>query len=279
MKHALKTAEGTNSHDWIIASFLFHGRGAPLRKNPLGLFRSLIHQLLQRVPTFLSSFSALFQKKCATQGKFGEKWYWQEPELRSLLQEHILTASRTCEIKLYIDALDECGEDVATILVEYFQRLTHRSHSMQGSLSICFSCRHYPIAALEDGYEICVEDENDHGINTYINEKITSRSCIKSVTLQELQNVKRADIHDPSSFDRHSFLAYAVTWWEHHVRIVEEEQLIQEDLLFSFHVSPCDLLLLGSICIHCLKGLVAKTFQEKRAQMDTILSPLRCDTD
>ena len=34
----------------IMISFFFHGRGTILQKNPVGLFRSLLHQLYIKVP-------------------------------------------------------------------------------------------------------------------------------------------------------------------------------------------------------------------------------------
>src|SRR5271163_4980097 len=46
----------------VVASFFFHGRGADMQKTPLGLFRSLLHQILDQIPEWLSAFSSIFKK-------------------------------------------------------------------------------------------------------------------------------------------------------------------------------------------------------------------------
>lgn len=69
MKHALTIAEKPNNQDWIVASYFFHGRSGSLQKSALGLFRSLLHQLMQLVPRFRSAFGDEFHRKCDTQGE------------------------------------------------------------------------------------------------------------------------------------------------------------------------------------------------------------------
>jgi ankyrin repeat protein len=153
----------------VVASFFFHGRGADMQKTPLGLFRSLLHQILDQIPELLPEFSSLFKKKCETEGKPGEKWKWHEGELRIILKDYIWRAPEAYLIRIYVDALDECGEAVARELVEYFQRLTSKA-----TLNVCFSCRHYPIVALEHGLTVCVEDGNHDDIVTYVRGKFES---------------------------------------------------------------------------------------------------------
>ena len=152
----------------VVASFFFHGRGADIQKTPLGLFRSLLHQLLDQIPDWLSEFSSIFKKRCKTEGEPGEKWEWHVDELRKFMEDSILCTSKTHLIRIYVDALDECGEKIARELVKDFQRLTRKLASTEAILSICFSCRHYPILALEHGLTICVEDENCQDIVTYV---------------------------------------------------------------------------------------------------------------
>ena len=85
--------------------------------------------------------------------------------MQNFFKSHVVDAARTQQIRIYIDALDECGEDVAIELVEFFR-------CFAAPVSICFSCRHYPFVALEGGDEICVEDENEQDIEIYVQEKI-----------------------------------------------------------------------------------------------------------
>ena len=57
LKHALETAGRFTKRESILASFFFHGRGAPTQKSTLGLFRSLLHQVLQQNRDLLSKFT------------------------------------------------------------------------------------------------------------------------------------------------------------------------------------------------------------------------------
>lgn len=166
MRHAIVMIEKQESRtNLIVASFFFHGRGSLIQKSPLGLFRSLLHQLLQQIPELLLKFSSLFKKRCETEGAFGTAWDWKERDLQDFFKHNVIDSAR---IRLYIDALDECDEENAIKLVDYFDTITSGSNVVDASLSICFSCRHYPLVSLDDRLEICVEDENNHDIKTYI---------------------------------------------------------------------------------------------------------------
>ena len=165
LKHALETAEQFVNEGTILASFFFHGRGAPIQKNVLGLFRSLLHQILQQNRDLLSKLTHLYGMRCQTDGEFAKKWEWQTNELQNFFKSNVVDAARTQQILIYIDALDECGEDVAIDLVDFFR-------CFAAPVSICFSCRHYPFVALEGVDEICVEDENKADIEIYVQDKI-----------------------------------------------------------------------------------------------------------
>ncbi|KAM0804483.1 hypothetical protein BDR22DRAFT_794157, partial [Usnea florida] len=167
LKHALETAERNTTQAVTLASFFFHGRGASLQKNVLGLFRSLLHQILQKDRDLLSKLTSHYKDRCGTEGKFAQKWDWDNRTLQSFFKQNVVNAARTHPIRIYIDALDECGEDVATELVEFFRLFAV-------PISICFSCRHYPFVALEGGNEVCVEQANEQDIETYINDKINA---------------------------------------------------------------------------------------------------------
>lgn len=168
MKYALQhSKERASRTELVIASFFFHGGGVPLQRNPLGLFRSLLHQVLDQIPELLSKFYSIFKKKCETQGEPGKTWEWHVTELQKFLEDTILNASKACSIRLYIDALDECGEKDARDLIAFFESLTSKLAPIE-ALGICFSCRHYPILALERGLTICMEDENHLDIVTYV---------------------------------------------------------------------------------------------------------------
>jgi len=171
VRHVLATDERA-SHKIVFASFFFHARGSVLQKSPLGLFRSLLHQILLQVPELLLKFSSIFQKRCETQGKIGKKWHWHERDLEDFFKIHVAGAAKTYKMRIYVDALDECGKAAASNLVGFCTRLMHKVAFTNASLSICFSCRHYPDVALGNGLEVCIEDENHDDIELYIQNTI-----------------------------------------------------------------------------------------------------------
>ena len=167
LKHALETAERENTQGIALASFFFHGRGVPMQKTRLGLFRSLLYQILQKSRDLLSELTSLYIYRCETVGNFTEKWDWDNRTLQSFFKQNVVNVARTHPIRIYIDALDECGEHLATELVEFFRFFAV-------PIAICFSCRHYPFVALEGGNEVCVEHKNKQDIENYINDKINT---------------------------------------------------------------------------------------------------------
>ena len=172
MKYALETEKPKQlPPDYTVVSYFFHGRGTPLQRSALGLFRSLLHQILTQIPPLLSKFQSMFQsrfqKEPKTQGKPGKDWDWHKEELQDFFKSII--AEKRYRIRIFIDAVDECGEDVAKELVKYFQKSTN---STESTLSICFSSRHYPY--IGHGIEtICVEDKNELDILTFIQTELS----------------------------------------------------------------------------------------------------------
>lgn len=172
VKHTYEVAERSRNETTIFAAYFFHGRGSLIQKSSLGLFRSLLHQLTQHIPDLLKKLTLLYKKKCETEGSSGTDWVWHERELRSVFSSSLPNLAELYKVKIYIDALDECGEEVAITIVEFFEPLTR-------SFGVCFSCRYYPLIALENGLEVSVEDQNTRDIETYFENSITSRIKIK----------------------------------------------------------------------------------------------------
>ena len=165
---ALQKASHSND---VIASFFFFGRGSDLQKNSCGLFRSLLYQLLGQIPDMLSDFIPIYEEK-SRKLKSGSELEWTEKELRTFLENWILNDSSNRRIRIYVDALDEAGRDVATELVNYFKKLTEAPSPTGASLQICFSCRHYPVVVPKDALKISVEEENNQDIATYVHQNL-----------------------------------------------------------------------------------------------------------
>lgn len=185
LKHALDKVQDKDSA--VVLSFFFDGRGDGLQSSSSGLFRSLLHQILGQTPDTLQDLVCRFETKCREYGKPGQEWHWHEEELRAFLESSLLKATKTRPVWLFVDALDECGEDDAVGLVEIFKKLL-KAHASQSpgleQLRICLSCRHYPILDMDESkFEICVEYENETDISTFVQGQLAAFSTRTSSTI------------------------------------------------------------------------------------------------
>jgi hypothetical protein len=194
LKYAHRNHEARdNGHD-LVLSFFFHGRGDELQKTPLGLFRSLLHQILRRIPHAAPDLVDAFETKCGHFGGLpGEKWQWHEAELRGFLGSSLVRVLKKHSVWLFVDALDECGKQNAVALVKVFQSLLESFESQPAGprqFRICFSCRHYPILSLHRAddtvFEIYVEDENASDISTFVDGQLAKFRARTPSTLPTL---------------------------------------------------------------------------------------------
>ncbi|KZL76464.1 nacht and ankyrin domain protein [Colletotrichum incanum] len=170
------------------ASFFFHARGDELEKTILGLYRSLLLQLLESFPDLQSvlddlSLVPLNQAACPA-----------IEILQELFHNAILflgQRSLTC----FVDALDECNEGQVEDMVRYFENLGEDADEHHIKLRICFSSRHHPRIRVKNGLELTVENELGHkeDLERYVQnslEEVGSETCTKSIQDQIL---KKAD--------------------------------------------------------------------------------------
>ncbi|KAJ4181106.1 hypothetical protein NW759_017203 [Fusarium solani] len=168
MKYALRELPALCGADTQAFAFFFHGRGHELQRTPLGLFRSLLHQLLSRVPGALRDLVDDFDAKRKSMGEPGEKWQWHLQSLQKYLESALPRILKRFPVILFIDALDECGQQSALNLIGYLKRTLARLPPNDSQFGICFSCRHYPILALDAGLTIALEAENGQDIATFV---------------------------------------------------------------------------------------------------------------
>ncbi|KAI9768635.1 MAG: hypothetical protein M1840_004832 [Geoglossum simile] len=168
LKYAIENSLGSRA----MASFFFDGRGAPIQKSPIGLYRSLLHQLLSGIPPLLSEFHSFSRENRERGAKIGKDWIWQERELRDFLESALPHVSKEYPIRIFVDALDECGEEAAQDLLHFFQCLTSKLSPEGSALSLCLSSHHRSIALRGHYHEICVEEQNLADIKTYVREEL-----------------------------------------------------------------------------------------------------------
>ncbi|KAF5528655.1 Ankyrin-1 [Colletotrichum aenigma] len=155
MKFALSHATRSLKKTATIIHFFFNARGGSLERSTDGLYRSLLHQLLERFPDLERVLDGLQNKQHQVNAC--------PPShiLRDLLKEAVLgLASR--HLICFVDALDECDEDEVGDMVIFFQDLGAEAHKREIQLNVCFSSRHYPRIDVRYGVRLVLEHQHGH---------------------------------------------------------------------------------------------------------------------
>ncbi|EJT69113.1 hypothetical protein GGTG_13381 [Gaeumannomyces tritici R3-111a-1] len=175
LKHVLdKAVVSSAGESTLVLSFFFHDRGDELERTPFGLYRSLLHQVLSQVPDAAPGLVDTFDKNRKEMGQSGEKWQWHQKQLQRFFELFLPNVLKTRPVWLFVDALDECGEQNAVDLAEWFESLLRNRPSLGLQFRVCFTCRHYPILALDGAFEVCLEDENRNDISAYVRDRLST---------------------------------------------------------------------------------------------------------
>ncbi|KAK4201945.1 hypothetical protein QBC40DRAFT_48381 [Triangularia verruculosa] len=167
---AIKQSEDGRSN---IASFYFNARGDDLEKTPLGLLRSVIHQLCRQDAHVLDEFLKLCKEKRTRDG--GHNLSWIAPELEAFIRR-LFSQRKPRRSFIFVDALDECAnlsgnqasEHTVRQVVYLLFEIAWSALNNQLSLNICLSSRHYPTISLPNCPEIVVEEGNASDIGIYV---------------------------------------------------------------------------------------------------------------
>ncbi|KAF5600694.1 Het-eN [Fusarium pseudoanthophilum] len=167
------TTSATCNGKPLLLSFFFSGRGTEMQKSPDGLYRSLLCQLQSKIPEALEAMEMRFRQTHTQSDRYEEQRMWNSSELQSYTRTSIWKALETRPIILFVDALDECGQERAEQLADEFNSLLHRPSSERLKyFRICFTCRHYPVVNVESTLEISIDRENAGDISLFVESKL-----------------------------------------------------------------------------------------------------------
>jgi hypothetical protein len=157
--HRASTGEGKSRYR--TAAFFFNARGDELEHSALGLFRSLLSQLLPRCPKQL-------QRLCTMRDERMSHDPWREMELQHIFQS-IFSDSSEQKTLVFIDALDECDMESFRRQVSFWYRITE---STRNNMKVCISSRHSPNVGTGLSPIITVEGSNSHDIALYVERRL-----------------------------------------------------------------------------------------------------------
>ncbi|KAL8670368.1 MAG: hypothetical protein Q9168_005095 [Polycauliona sp. 1 TL-2023] len=141
--------------DAFVICFFFNARGEDMEKSTLGMYRSLLSQLLRTLP----DLQVVLDKLSPVHDP--ETFGWQIDRVQDLLAAAI---QRLGERRLFcfIDALDESDEDQIRDLVNFLEGLGRLTASSSIGLRFCLSSRHYPNVSIRNRVEMILEGQEGH---------------------------------------------------------------------------------------------------------------------
>ncbi|KAK5730383.1 hypothetical protein LTR15_000320 [Elasticomyces elasticus] len=157
MKFAHAHAVEKTGEDELLISFFFNARGGELESSVVGMYRSLLSQLLQLAPNLHDVLGEIEHLK----NDRGPIW------TIATLRELFVSAVRGLKgrrLKCFIDALDECDGEQVQDMVDCFEELgQHVLEEGDGlHVHICFASRHYPAVHVQHGLEMTLEGQEGH---------------------------------------------------------------------------------------------------------------------
>lgn len=183
MKYVLNDARERDSGD-ITASFFFNARGQPLEKSAEGMYRSLLRQVLSKLPHLYSDRIHVKHQS------------WSLEMLQNILQTTVTALKSDEHLVLYIDALDECVQDEVRDMVGHFEELVGLAVSRGLRLSVCFSSRHYPHISMHKFEELRLDVRAGHldDISKYVHSNVSRLDVPLSTKAQIEAEIKRRSL-------------------------------------------------------------------------------------
>ncbi|KAI0399798.1 hypothetical protein F4802DRAFT_533348 [Xylaria palmicola] len=160
MKFALAQAR-RSMKDRVVLSFFFNARGEELEKTTTGMYRSLILQLLEKIPKFDAKLDAILDSVGLTVWPRDGQMQWSVQSLKGVF-EQLVQSLEESRVVCFIDALDECDEDQVRDMLASFERVGTLAFASNICFHVCFSSRHYPHITVARGLELVLEGQEGH---------------------------------------------------------------------------------------------------------------------
>ncbi|KAF2228514.1 HET-domain-containing protein [Viridothelium virens] len=170
----------------ILLSFFFNARGTYLEKTTLGLYRSLLVQLLEE----FSDDQRLWNATGLTYRSSDDQLKANRESLKHLLLQVVQKLDQR-NIMIIIDALDECDEDEVRDMISFFEKVGEDAISDRRKFHVLFSSRHYPHITIARSVEIKLEDQQGHtqDIDKYVSKELKAgRGRYAGQIRQEIRN-------------------------------------------------------------------------------------------
>lgn len=166
-----------------IIHFFFNARGSVVERSSAGMYRSLLVQLLEKVPRLQDVLTSLNVPRLQPQN-------WPLETFKNLILQLICNLGEEKAV-CYIDALDECDENEVRDMVEFFEALGETTTEAKLNFHVCFSSRHYPNITIDKKVELDldVQKEHDQDIRDYVKGKLkVNNTKLRAELAQSIQD-------------------------------------------------------------------------------------------
>ena len=179
MKFAVGNARKATTE--TVVSFFFNARGEDLDKSTLGMYQSLLYQILKEIPDLQMVLDRL--RPTIPQEEF---YTWKSDDLQNLFTAAIQSLGQH-RLTCFIDALDECEEGQIRELVAFLERLDQIAIDSQTHFHVCLSSRHYPHISIRNGVQLTLEGQEGHeeDIARYVSSELKAGRGKQSDAIKE----------------------------------------------------------------------------------------------
>jgi hypothetical protein len=154
MKHIVCTSQKKGGTGRFI-SFFFNARDQGLARSTEGLYRALLHSVVDSVPSLHDMVDPPARPIFKDQG-------WPLELLKDMFREAVRRYPHEETLTCCIDALDECDEDEVRDMLQLFEDLGEMATSEDLPFSVCLTSRHYPKIAITHTEEIVMDNHLGH---------------------------------------------------------------------------------------------------------------------
>ncbi|KAK1757174.1 hypothetical protein QBC47DRAFT_175972 [Echria macrotheca] len=204
MREAEQRLSRTGGEVAVHLSFFFDSKGTELQRNWEGACRSLLHQLLSLPDqkTSLKRAISRYTERLDFEGGYQQSTgFWRINDLQFIIRETLLDRCREepdFNVRIFIDALDECSDGHAMEINSFIRFLTHAS----ASVKVCISARSsYPGLSYWTSFPmVAVEEHNQPDILHYLKAKRigVEPGTDEAVGMSQEMELLRDDIRDMS---------------------------------------------------------------------------------
>ncbi|KAI1130301.1 hypothetical protein F5Y10DRAFT_263195 [Nemania abortiva] len=176
-EQVISSSAGTKT---CVASFFFNKRGRSLEHSSLGMFRSLLYQILEFHPLKLTALMGVYEDETRVADLHLSR-------LQDIFRDVFLDQTNDIRTIIFIDALDECDEPENRDTAYFFRQLTVSAHNIGVQLDVCLARRDFPTVSLSDCPEIKIERFTKCDIEHYISEQFNIVGFGESDTMLEIR--------------------------------------------------------------------------------------------